>query len=615
MRNYPTLRIWNKPNINLSSFPKKFFADGDFAQWGQQFFEILFRELVEAKAGHAMGRGFVWSMISGLDKIKLLRFAPNVRVQWAGQPRSDLDCMDATLPELIRQMLQPGFYPHEVQEPIQLLQTHISYVLLTGEFAYKVKKPANFGFLDFSTLAKRHYFCQEELRLNRRLSPNLYLAVKAIVREGEHYRFTDTSDPSAIAEYAVQMHEFPQEGLFSHLFQAGKLTPEMIRQLGVIVAEFHAIAETNAEIRDYGNRAAVQRVDANNYSISEAFIGRAQTQQQYDETRAFTTQFFERHADWFTQRQMDNKIRECHGDLHLNNVCLYQDNIQIFDCIEFSQDFRNIDVIYDAAFMVMDLEFQGRVDLANLFLNTYLEQTGDYWSAALLPLYLSMRAYIRGNVNALALDDPTILELDKTHSLQRSKDYYSLAWCYSQRPPGRLVIMSGLSGSGKSTVAGQLAQQINAIHIRSDAVRKRLAGIPLRAKGDRDGGINSGIYTHEMTQLTYERMLELGIFLAQQGWPVILDAKYDRQTLRQAVLETAQAAQIPIRIVQCTAPIEVLHDRLQHRTGDVSDATADLLDSQIRAAEPWTEGERAITIILQTEQALESQISSLVAQI
>jgi uncharacterized protein len=526
--------------------------------------------------------------------------------------------MDATLPDLIQQMLQPEFYPHEVQEPVQLLQTHISYVLLTGEFAYKIKKPTNFGFLDFTTLEKRHYFCQEELRLNQRLSPDLYLAVKAIAKAGDRYRFTiETSDPSveSIVEYAVQMHEFPQEGLFSHLFQAGKLTPEMIRQLGVIVAEFHAIADTSSDIQNYGSRTAVQRVDANNFSISEAFIGRSQTQQQYDETRAFTTQFFEHHADWFTQRQMDGKIRECHGDLHLNNVCLYQNKIQVFDCIEFSQDFRNIDVIYDAAFMVMDLEFQKRGDLANLFLNTYLEQTGDYWSAALLPLYLSMRAYIRGNVNALALDDPTISEIDKTHSLQRSKDYYSLAWRYTRRSPGRLVIMSGLSGSGKSTVARQLAQPLNAIHIRSDAVRKRLAGISLSAPGDQDGIAESGIYTPEMTQLTYERMLELGIFLAQQGWSVILDAKYDRCNLRQAVLEAAQTAQIPIRIAQCTAPIGVLRDRLQHRTGDVSDATADLLDSQIRADEPLTEEEGAIATILQTEQALEPQISSLVSQI
>jgi uncharacterized protein len=526
--------------------------------------------------------------------------------------------MDATLPELIRQMLQPEFYPHTVQEPVQLLQTHISYVLLTGEFAYKVKKPANFGFLDFSTLEKRHYFCQEELRLNRRLSPDLYLTVKAIAQEGDRYRFAEETEPSAIAEsiteYAVQMRQFPQEGLFSHLFQAGKLTPELVRQLGVVVAEFHAIAETNPEIRNYGSRTAVQRVDANNYSISKAFIGQSQTQQQYDETRSFTTRFFEHHADWFTQRQMDEKIRECHGDLHLNNVCYYQNTIRIFDCIEFTPDFRNIDVIYDAAFMVMDLEFQGRGDLANLFLNSYLEQTGDYWSAALLPLYLSMRAYIRANVNALALDDPAISEADKTNYLQRSKDYYRLAWRYAKRSPGRLVMMSGLSGSGKSIVACQIAQQLNAIHIRSDAVRKRLAGISLKARGDQGGIANSGIYTPEMTQLTYERMLELGIFLAQQGWSVVLDAKYDRVNLRQAVLEAAQTAQIPIRIVQCTAPVKVLRDRLQRRIGDVSDATADLLDIQIKADEPLTEGERAIATILQTEETLEPQMSDLVAQ-
>jgi uncharacterized protein len=526
--------------------------------------------------------------------------------------------MDATLPELIQQMLQPEFYPHEVQEPVQLLQTHISYVLLTGELAYKIKKPTNFGFLDFTTLEKRHYFCQEELRLNQRLSPSLYLAVKAIVKEGDRFQFTDVLDPSmtsnSIAEYAVQMREFPQEGLFSHLFKAGQLTPEMIQQLGEIVAKFHRSAETNAEIREYGSLTAIQRVEENNFRLSEAFIGRSQTQQQYDETRAFATQFFEHHADWFAQRQIDDKIRECHGDLHLNNVCLYHNKIQIFDCIEFSQDFRNIDVIYDAAFMVMDLEFQHRVDLANLFLNTYLEQTGDYWSAALLPLYLSMRAYIRGNVNALALDDSAIAEADKINFLQSSQEYYQLSWRYTRRSPGRLILMCGLSGSGKSTVARQIAQQINAIHIRSDAVRKRIAGIPLSREGDQNSAVNGGIYTPEMTQLTYERMLELGIFLAQQGWPVVLDAKYDHHRFRAAALETAHGAQIPLQIVQCTAPLEVLYDRLRHRTGDVSDATVDILDSQIGSAEPLTEAEEAIATTLLTAQPLEPQILALVTQ-
>jgi uncharacterized protein len=525
--------------------------------------------------------------------------------------------MDATLPSLIQQMLQPDFYPHPVQEPIQLLQTHISYVLLTGEYAYKVKKPINFGFLDFSSLEKRCYFCHEELRLNRRLSPDLYLAVLPIVETAGQYQFGAVVPPAQTAtEYTLQMRQFPQEMLLSHLFQDGKLTPEIVQQLATQVAAFHISAITNPEVTVYGSVASVQQVDTNNQAISAGFIGTTQTQRQLEETRAFTTQFFEQHADWFVRRQAHGKIRECHGDLHLNNVCLYQDKIQIFDCIEFNQEFRNIDVIYDVAFLVMDLEFRGRIDLANLLLNTYLEQTGDYWGAILLPLYLCMRAYIRGKVNSLTLNDPAIATSEKATSLQRAQAYYRQAWDYTQRTvgprsPSRLILMSGLSGSGKSTVARQLAQKLNAIHIRSDAVRKHLAEIPLDQRGDSRGTLGSGIYTPEMTQRTYNTLLELGLLLAQQGWPVILDAKYDLQSLRQSVVDGAITAHIPITIVECTAPVEVLRHRLHHRTHDISDATADLLNSQIKAAEPLTDAEKAIAVVLQTDQALEPQLNQI----
>lgn len=519
--------------------------------------------------------------------------------------------MDVTLPSLIQQMLQPDFYPHPVQEPIQLLQTHISYVFLTGEYAYKVKKPANFGFLDFTSLEKRRHFCHEELRLNQRLSPDLYLAVLPIVENAGQYQLGAVDSVQTAVEYALQMRQFPQTMLLSHLFEDEKLTPKIVQQLALQVAVFHASAVTSPEVTAYGSIASVQQVDTNNHAISTPFIGTSQIQTQQDETHAFTTQFFEQHADWFAQRQTQGKIRECHGDLHLNNVCLYQDNIQIFDCIEFNQEFRNIDVIYDVAFMVMDLEFRGRVDLANLFLNTYLEQTGDYTGAALLPLYLSMRAYIRGNVNSLALNDPAISTAEKAEFLQRGQAYYRQAWDYTRRSRGRIILMSGLSGSGKSTVARQLAQKLNAIHVRSDAVRKHLAEIPLYQRGDRGGEVGSGIYTPEMTQKTYGALLELGLLLAQQGWSVILDAKYDRHALRQPVLASAIAAHIPIKIVQCTAPIEVLCDRLNHRTNDIADATAALLESQIKTAEPLTDSEQPFAVTLQTDQPLEPQLDQI----
>jgi uncharacterized protein len=531
--------------------------------------------------------------------------------------------MDATLPDLIRQMLQPGFYSHPVQEPIQLQQTHISFILLTGEYAYKVKKSVSFGFLDFTTLENRQHFCQEELRLNRRLSPELYLAVLPIVEDaGQYHIETSNLTSNAVVDYTVQMRQFPQGALLSHLFEQSKLTAAMMQELGTLVAQFHARAEIDVDMQGYGSLAAIQKVATSNYAISEAFIEGAgtdrsftQTLQQYNETQQFTNQFFTQHSDWFVQRQVEGKIRDCHGDLHLNNICFYLDKIHIFDCIEFNPAFRTIDVIYDVAFLVMDLEFQGRADLANLFLNTYLEQTGDYWGAALLPLYLSMRAYIRGNVNSLSLKDSAISNVDKAGFLQRGKAYYRLAWEYTQRSQGRLLLMSGLSGSGKSSIARQLAQRANALHLRSDAVRKHLSSTPLFQRGDTNDTFGSGIYTPEMTAKTYGYLLELGLFLAEQGWTVILDAKYDRHSLRQAALAAATAAQLPIHFVQCTAPVSVLRDRLQKRTGDIADATAEMLDDQIKNAEPLTGVEEPISTTLQTDRPLAPQLDALVAQI
>ena len=517
----------------------------------------------------------------------------------------------ATLPPLIQQMLQPDFYPHPVTDPIRVVQTHISYVVLTGDTVYKLKKPVNFGFLDFSDLSQRHFFCQEELRLNRRLSPALYVAVVAIAHDPQtsQYVLTDSEGASPPVEYAVQMRQFDQDGL--QLLQQGDLTPGHMHGLAQQVAAFHRTARTDADVQAYSSLEVLRRVEANNFKLSQPYIGRTQTQTQFDQTVAFVDQFVTEHVAGFQQRQTAGYIREGHGDLHLSNICRYQGQLYIFDCIEFNQDFRNIDVIYDIAFLVMDLTFHQRPDLANVFLNTYLEYTGDYSGAQLLPPYLCMRAYIRGNVGSLALDDAAIAPAKKSALLEKAQAYYHLAWTYTQRSQGQLILMSGLSGSGKSTVARLLAPKINAIHIRSDAVRKHLAEIPLDQEGTAKGKVGGGIYTPAMTEKTYTRLLELGLLLAQEGWSVILDAKYDRQALRQKVITQAETHGIPVRILHCTASLPVLRDRLAHRTGDISDATAALLTSQQQAAEPFSDTERLYVTSLQTEQDIASQLAAL----
>jgi aminoglycoside phosphotransferase family enzyme/predicted kinase len=513
---------------------------------------------------------------------------------------------DVAISALIEQMLQPGFYPHPVKEPIELIQTHISYVLLTGDYAYKVKKPVNFGFLDFSTLDKRQHFSQEELRLNQRGAAELYLEVLPITQDGEQYHLDGTGEP---VDYVLKMRQFPQEMLLSTLFEQGKVNESHMEDLGKVLAQYHANAATNDYIRTFGEIPQVRASIDENYEQTRSYIGGPQTQAQFDETKAYTDGFFADRVDIFNSRVEKHFIRECHGDLHLRNICLSDDGrLLLFDCIEFNEPFRFVDVMYEVAFTVMDLEARQRKDLGNVFLNTYVEQTGDWEGLQVLPVYLSRQAYVRAKVTSFLLDDPGVPAAVKEEAAKTAAAYYTQAWEYTKPRQGQLILMSGLSGSGKSTTAKQLARQVGAILIRSDAVRKHLGGVPLSERGGDD------LYTPEMTQKTYAQLLELGLMLASQGFTVILDAKYDRVALRMDAINQAQARQIPLTILNCTAPVEVLRDRLSSRTGDIADATADLLESQLAAAEPFSEQEKPLVKTLDTTQPLEAQLKEVIRQ-
>ncbi|MBW4555769.1 MAG: AAA family ATPase [Trichormus sp. ATA11-4-KO1] len=512
---------------------------------------------------------------------------------------------EVNLSVLIQHMLQPGFYPHAVTEPIQLIQTHVSYVLLTGDYAYKLKKSVNFGFLDFSTLAKRQHFCQEELRLNQRGAAELYLEVLPVTFVGEQYHLGGTGEA---VEYVLKMRQFPQELLFTTLFEQGKLTEAHLEELGQVVAEYHAKAAINDYIRSFGEVPQVRAAIDENYQQTHKYIGGPQTQSQFEETKQYTDNFFAAHPELFASRVQNNYIRECHGDLHLRNIALWHDKIILFDCIEFNEPFRFVDVMYDVAFTVMDLEARQRQDLGNAFLNTYVEQTGDWEGLQVLPLYLSRQAYVRAKVTSFLLDDPNVPATAKEEAAKTAADYYKQAWEYTKPKQGKLILMSGLSGSGKSTTAKYLARQLGAIQIRSDAVRKHLGGISLRERGGDD------LYTPAMTQKTYARLLDLGIILANQGFNVILDAKYDQQKLRQEAIAQAEKHQIPLQIIYCTAPLEVLQERLVKRRGDIADATVDLLTSQLQQAEPFTDAEKPYVQTWDTTKPQQAQFQQLIRQ-
>jgi uncharacterized protein len=521
----------------------------------------------------------------------------------------------AHLPPLIQAMLEPGFYPHPVREPIQLLQTHISYVLLTGDYAYKVKKPVDFGFLNFSTLERRRHFCQEELRLNQRGAPGLYLQVLPIGQTQGRFQLGSSGEP---VEYALKMRQFPQEQLFSNLLERGELTPALMEELGRVVAAFHAQAETNDYIRSFGRPERVREAFDENYAQTQRYVGGPQTAEQYQETQAYTERFFAERQELFYQRMAQDRIREGHGDLHLGNLCWWEGQILLFDCIEFNEAFRFVDTMYDVSYAVMDLDARHRSDLGNAYLNTYLEETGDWEGLKILPIYLNRQAYVRAKVTSFLLDDPAAAEADKANAFYTAARYYRLAWEYTLPKQGQLFLMAGLSGAGKSTVARYLARQRGAIHIRSDAVRKHLAGIPLRQRGGPE------VYTPEMTEKTYRRLVELGVELAREGYSVILDAKFDRQALRGMAIEQAQKCGIPLRILHCYAPEAVLRERLQRRMAagtveggnlaDIADATADLLAQQQAQWQDFSEGERSYLTVLDTSQDWQAQLQEITSE-
>lgn len=357
---------------------------------------------------------------------------------------------DSTLPKLVQQMLKPDFYQHPVVEPIRLMQTHISYVLLTGDYVYKLKKPLNFGFLDYSTLEKRKHFCEEELRLNQRGAGDLYLEVVAITDAADS---TETSKTEASRtetsrteingrgepiEYAVKMRQFPQSALLSEQFAKGLLDEEKVRSLAQTVADFHSKTATSEHIRSYGKPEAIRQAFDENYEQTVAYTGgseitKPQTQQQFDETKAYTDNFFATEQALFQKRLDADKIRACHGDLHLGNICEWEGKTLLFDCIEFNEPFRFVDTMFDIAYIVMDLEVAGRHDLSQVFLNQYAEATGDYEGLEILPLYVSRQSYVRAKVTSFMLGDPSVPEADQKAASEKAAKYYELAWSYVKK--------------------------------------------------------------------------------------------------------------------------------------------------------------------------------------
>ena len=496
-----------------------------------------------------------------------------------------------------RSLMTPAAYPHPVRE-IRHLATHISDVFLTGPFAYKIKKPVDLKFLDFSTLEKRRYFCEREVSLNRRLAPEIYLGVVPITQEGEIFRIEGKGET---VEYAVKMVQFGQEGLLDAMAERGELTREPILELASQVARFHRSAERADDA--FGTPKAIGENVLRNFEQTAKHQGSVVSPERFSRLKEYSENFLIQKAFQFQERIERGAIRVCHGDLHLQNICLDRGRLVIFDCIEFNDALNHIDVVNEIAFLLMDLDHRGLSALGNRFINAYLEKTQDYDGLSMLDFYLIYRACVRAKVACILSEDPDITEVEMAAARERASSYFELAEGYlADRRPG-LILMAGVSGSGKSTVAADVAEPLGAVMIRSDAVRKSLAGPRPETRTATDYG--RGIYTPEVTERTYDGLLERAESVIASGRWATLDATYAQKRHRLAVRSWAEKQSVPFVILHCKAPRSVLEARLSRRSAegrDLSDADIEIMRRQLSAFEPFGPEEAGFVVPVDTEK-------------
>lgn len=499
-----------------------------------------------------------------------------------------------TLPWL--EVLQnPALYNHPVRG-FKVVETHISWVLLTGPFAYKIKKPVNLGFLDFSTLEKRRFYCEEEVRINRRLCPDLYEGVVALTGERTHPELDGKPPPF---DYMVKMKQFDEDLLWDRMLQRQELPAERMDELAMIVANFHKKAAVAPVQSAFGRPDTFWKgVQATLRHIGPSLHGTRENA-LYDQISTWLKMELNAKADRMLERLRDGCVREGHGDLHLSNIALFSQSrpdILVFDAIEFDENLRWIDVIDDAAFLVMDLKRRGRADLAWRFLNGYLEITGDYKAMDLLRLYAANRAIVRAKV--LGIQAGQIEDRRERVALHsETRRFLRLAESYTHSTLPCLYITHGLSGSGKTTWTKRMAETLGAVRIRSDIERKRLFGLPSDASSSED--LKPRMYGAEGNERTYARLKDLTTPLLKAGYTVIIDAAFLKQEPRHHFRDLAARCQAGFRILDFRADEETLRCRIRARMRDKKDASeADLavLEEQIQDHEDLAEAEKPFVV-------------------
>ncbi|MCW5606691.1 MAG: AAA family ATPase [Nitrosomonas sp.] len=523
---------------------------------------------------------------------------------------------------LIDSLMHPDVFNHP-SGTITCIETHISWVILAGDYAYKIKKACNLGFLDFSTLKKRRHFCNEEVRLNRRLAAPLYIGVIPLTGEPEQPGLRGSG---TIIEYAIKMIRFPQQAQLDHMLIHGKLETRHIDAYAQMIADFHCAAASASEETDFGDPAHVD------HAVTQVF---SQLRCQPEATRY--TALINDLEDWcastfktltplFEYRKHSGFIRECHGDMHLRNLVWFDEHPLAFDCLEFDPDLRWIDVLSEVAFLVMDLDYRRQHRLAYRFLNAYLERTGDYAGMPVLRFYLVYRALVRAMVDAIRAAQPGISPAEHKEAAQAFCSYLELAQSYCRPAIPSLMITHGLSGSGKSTLSQLLLEQTGALRIRSDVERKRIFGL-LGGLNMANTALNTDagayhpdsaqqLYSRTANTRTYATLKQLAEKVLEGRFPVIIDAVFLHHEERTEFRALALRMQAPFIILAFTASANTLRQRIRERKNDVSDADLAVLEMQLGALKPLQDAELPHHIVIDTEQPFDAaQLASAIERI
>ena len=474
---------------------------------------------------------------------------------WSGNAES-VAVLDAQK-LLVQAMLDPQFYP-KPPDSVTHKETHISHLFFAEDLVFKLKKPVRYSFLDYSTLEKRRIYCQEELRLNRRLAPSVYIGVMPITFDDLGWRIGGWAEPM---EYVLVMRRLPEKRMLPFLLDTGQVTVVMMRELADLLAQFHRGAERVRAVDPRHYPGLVRRQWSENIADLKPLLDHAIDGEALQAVDRFALEFIDSHEELFVQRAEQGWLRDVHGDLHAEHVCFAPEGIQVFDCVEFEDKFRQCDLASEIAFLAMDIEAGGHGDLVEPFLQRYGELIQDKDLSRLLPFWKCYRALVRAKVYALRGSEGVA-------TAQRYLRYaVSLMW--EQLQPF-LILISGFSGSGKSTVAKALSDRLAVAHINSDVVRKALAG----KAGIQTEAYHEGIYSPAMTEKTYARMARQAEKLIASGKGAILDATFNQRAQRQRMARLAAKHNIPFALIHCSAAEELIKQRLIRRASqgqDISD--------------------------------------------